>query len=311
MEKRELAQACRPTTLNEVWGNEEAVSVLTGFLSKESRPQSYLFTGDAGTGKTTMARAYAHDLNVEPIDLIEINASDHTGVDDMRNLIETLQYAGFGDRRAVILDEAHYLSANAQSSILKLLEEPPADVYIMLATTNPEKLSTAIKTRCIQIVSAPLDEELLIKKLRKIRREEDIDVTIDILEEIAEKSEGVPRKALKLLDKVSGMSEEKALKILATEVSEDTENPDVRAICTAFLNRGTWKSIANNIKNVKNSDVEGVRRQIAGYLSAVLVNSENAKAACALGYFVDSFFNSGYSGLVYSCYCALTECSSL
>jgi len=307
----ELARRCRPATLDDMWGNESVVGSLKALLNNPKRPQTYLFKGPGGTGKTTAARAFAHDLGIDELDIKEMNASDNNGVDDMRALMDELQYRGWGNGRAVILDECHRLSAAAQSSILKLTEEPPEGCYMLLCTTDPQQLSKPLLTRCVQMELRPITEDEMIRRLKGVCKTEGMDISVDVLESVADKCEGVPRVALKLLDKVNGMDEDSALKLLSKEKAGDDMAPDVKKLCNLLLKGAAWGDIADILKKIKGSDAEGVRRQIAGYMAAVLLNRGQAKAACILSYFTDSFFTSGFSGLVYACYGALEESRGL
>lgn len=306
----DLATRLRPAHVRDMWGCSKLKEVLELQLKNENRPQVYLFVGNAGTGKTTAARAYANDLGIDELNIEEINISDKTGVDFARTLIEEAQFK-FGDKKAYILDEMQYATANMQSALLKLLEEPPAGVYYFICTTDPQKLSTAIKTRCTILTTEVPTEAEMIRRLSLIVDEEKLDVDDEVIEAIANKSESVPRRALKLLDKVTGIQTDKALVIIQSENSGDLEDPNILAICRGLLEGNSWSAIANNLKNVKGSDVEGIRRQILGYMAAVLVNKPSQKVACIMGYFIDTFFNSGYGGLVYACYCALIESKNL
>lgn len=299
---KELAQRRRPAVLADVWGNEDVVAALEALVrKKDGRPQTYLFTGPAGTGKTTLARAFCKELGVSGMDLIELNASDRNGVDDVRQLIDTVQYYPIGEARGVILDEAHMMSASAQSAALKLLEEPPAGTYMMLCTTDPQKLSAAVRSRCVRFETAPLPERTLIKELRGLCGEEGLDVGVDLLEMVAEKSEGVPRVALKLLDKIAGMPRGKAEAALEGEFALDVEDPDVRQLCQSLLS-GSWRGAAAVLKKLKRQDSEGVRRMVLGYMGAVLLNSGKPEAACAIEAFAEPFYDSGFAGLVCACY---------
>lgn len=302
-EKRELAQRCRPSRLDEIWGNTEMVKSLRRMLENPARPQTYLFCGPAGTGKTTAARVFCNELGVSELNLTEYNASDKNGVDDIRGIIDDMQYSVFG-LRAVIFDECHMWSASAMSAILKMLEEPPKDTYFFLCTTNPEKLTQAVKSRCETYQTRTLDERTMIKSLRNLCGREGIEVSIDVLETIAEKSEGCPRYALKLLDKVEGLDDDSAMAVLSAEktMSEDV-SPAVKDLCRMVMDGKTaWKDIAAVLRTVKGSDIESFRRGVLGYLNAVLLNSGSYAAANAISYFAQNFFDSGFAGLTLACW---------
>ena len=312
MAEMELARKYRPDSISGLWGNKESKEILTGLLEKDKAgkaiPHTLLFIGASGTGKTTSARAFFNDLGIGGADLTEINASDHNGVDDMRALIDSADYRPMmSDKKGIILDEVQMLSSNAQDAILKLLEEPPAYLYIALCTTDPQKIKNTIKTRAIKIELKTLPSKTMVRCLSSVMEEEDQDWDMEVLEAIAEKSEGVPRTALKLMDKVLGMDTEKALAVVAKETGADEEDPDIRALCQKLLKQADWKEVSPILKKIKGQDAEAVRRIVAGYMSAVLLNSGDIAAATVLSYFTDSFFASGYAGLVLACFSAVND----
>lgn len=154
-----LALKYRPTTFEEVIGQDQTIKQLESALEKGTLGHALLFCGTRGTGKTTTARIVAHELNKEfpeiydnwdvrhHLVLTEIDAASNTGVDNVRELIESIRYATQG-HRAVIIDEAHMLSKNAFNALLKTLEEPPPRVTFVLCTTEPHKLIDTVKSRC-------------------------------------------------------------------------------------------------------------------------------------------------------------------
>jgi DNA polymerase-3 subunit gamma/tau len=145
----------RPKSFEEVIGHEDMLMALLRAISSDTCPHSFLFTGVSGLGKTTLARITAMELQADPL---EIDAASNNGVDATRGLVELGQHMSMvGDgRRAIIIDECHTLSKQAWQPLLKLLEEPPDHLYIMLCTTELEKVPDTIRNRCFHVVLKPL-----------------------------------------------------------------------------------------------------------------------------------------------------------
>src|SRR5690606_6858968 len=176
-----LARKWRPPTFNELVGQEHVVKALRNALDTGRVHPAFLFTGTRGVGKTTIARIFAKSLNCESgvssepcgqctvclevdagrfVDLIEIDAASHTGVDDVRELIDSAQYApSRGRYKVFLIDEVHMLSKNAFNALLKTLEEPPEHVRFLLATTDPQKLPVTVLSRCLQFSLRRLRED--------------------------------------------------------------------------------------------------------------------------------------------------------
>lgn len=148
-----LALKYRPKTFDQIIGQDRTIDQLRSALEKETLGHALLFCGPRGTGKTTTARIIAKELNTElgeaelAMNVLEIDAASHTGVDNVREIIENLRYNTRG-HKVVILDEAHMLSKNAFNALLKTLEEPPPGVTFILVTTEPHKLIPTVRSRC-------------------------------------------------------------------------------------------------------------------------------------------------------------------
>jgi DNA polymerase-3 subunit gamma/tau len=144
-----LYRKYRPHTFADVRNQEHIVSVLKGAIAKNMVPHALLFTGSRGTGKTTVARIFAHAIGASDVDIYEIDAASNRGIDDIRelkNAVHTLPYES--PRKVYIIDEVHMLTKEAFNALLKTLEEPPAHVVFILATTERDKLLDTITSRC-------------------------------------------------------------------------------------------------------------------------------------------------------------------
>lgn len=298
----DLATRCRPSDLSGIWGNKETVDSLTAILSREDASHTFLFYGHSGCGKTTLARACCNFLKIE--DVTEINGSDKNGIDDVRLLIQDAQLMGFEGKKAYIYDEVHYATANAQSGLLKLLEEPPRGVWFFLCTTDPQKLSVALKNRCQKFEVKQLTDKVLRRNISALMIDEDIELPDEIVDAIIEKSEGIPRTALKLLDKVRDMKDkDKAMELIESEGSLESDDLEIIQFCrTLYGKPNDWNGISAQLKIMKTKDVETVRRTVLGYCNAILMNKADAKAATIISYMAENFYDSGLAGLALACY---------
>ncbi|MFZ3031778.1 MAG: DNA polymerase III subunit gamma/tau, partial [Candidatus Moraniibacteriota bacterium] len=211
----------RPQKFSEVIGQKHIVTTLTSALKLGRVAQAYLFTGPRGTGKTTLARLFAkaincsnrkgseacgkcpHCLLVEEgrsFDIIEIDAASHTGVDNMRELRETVTLPpSLGSHKVYVIDEVHMLSIGAFNALLKSLEEPPAHVVFILATTALHKVPDTIVSRCQRFDLTRFPISGIVEKLSFIAKEEKFKITKEALEIIAFSAEGGMRDAESLL----------------------------------------------------------------------------------------------------------------
>ena len=149
----------RPSKLEEVFAQDHLQPILKNYIANPSLiPQSILLQGPYGDGKTTVARILARVLADEG-DIIETNAAEQRGIDDVRAIADSTRLAGFGGSKVYILDELHELTKNAQSALLKVIEEPPKGIYFILCTTNPSALQPMLRSRCHQLEFRNFDKE--------------------------------------------------------------------------------------------------------------------------------------------------------
>lgn len=221
----------RPDRFADVIGQDTAVAVLTQSLLRDKIAHAYLLTGPRGTGKTTLARLFAQAMNCsarkknspEPcgkcphcvatedhqaIDIVEIDAASHTGVDNIRELRDTIATSPvLGSHKVYIIDEAHMLSIGAWNALLKTLEEPPAHVVFILATTNIAKVPETILSRSLRLDLKRFPLEQLVTKLQKIAKAEKIDIDDASLLMIARSATGGMRDAEVLFTQIATLEE--------------------------------------------------------------------------------------------------------
>lgn len=201
---RNLAAVYRPTRLDDVVGQEDAKKVLRQHLN--NKPKSgYLFVGSAGTGKTTCARIFAHELNGQN-NIYEINAADNTGVEGVRKIISDARHKPIGTKYKIfILDECHMLTIQAWNALLKLVEEPPETVVLLFCTTDPRKIPNTITSRVLRLDFSRIDIDGVTDRLLWILDQEGITgVDREPLRYIAQLANGGMRDAITMMDKVLG-----------------------------------------------------------------------------------------------------------
>src|SRR5687768_5795056 len=217
-----LARKWRPRRFAELVGQEHVVKALTNALESGRVHHAFLFTGTRGVGKTTIARIFAKSLNCERgtsadpcgecaacrdidagryVDLLEIDAASHTGIDNVRHLIDNAQYLpSRGRYKVYLIDEVHMLSKAAFNALLKTLEEPPEHVKFLFATTDPEKLLVTVLSRCLQFNLKRLDEAQIGGQITKILEAEGIDAEAGAIRQLSKAADGSLRDGLSLLD---------------------------------------------------------------------------------------------------------------
>ena len=217
-----LARKYRPKSFETLVGQDHVVRALTNALTQHRLHHAYLFTGTRGCGKTTLARILAKSLNCETgitatpcgvcnacteidrgrfVDLLEVDAASNTQVDAMRDLLDNAQYAPtVGRFKVYIIDEVHMLSKSAFNAMLKTLEEPPAHVKFILATTDPQKVPVTVLSRCLQFNLRQMASPTINEHLQNVLGQENIAFEPAALNLISRAAAGSMRDALSLTD---------------------------------------------------------------------------------------------------------------
>lgn len=225
-----LYRKYRPKIFSEIFGQEHIVKTLIGALSSKRIGHAYLFTGPRGTGKTTMARLFAKALNCKNpqkngdaddkcdncklvnegrfLDLIEIDAASNRGIDEIRSVKDTaIVSSSMGGYKVFIVDEVHMLTAHAFNALLKILEEPPAHVIFILATTEPHKVLPTVLSRVQRFDFRKLTITEIFNKLKNISKSEKLSIDDEALMAVAMASDGALRDAEVSLSKIIAWSE--------------------------------------------------------------------------------------------------------
>ena len=198
-----LYRKYRPSSLEELVGQPDAVQLISEQIKNSNLSHAYLFSGPRGVGKTSLARIIATTIGCDPVfDITEIDAASHNKVDDVRELNDSVNFIASspGKKRVFILDEVHMLSNAASNAFLKTLEEPPEHVIFILATTEPERVIETIRSRTTQIAFKRIKNADIITSLEMISKAEKIKLSKDVIEYIANQSDGSLRDAINLFE---------------------------------------------------------------------------------------------------------------
>ncbi len=288
-----LYRKWRPRRWDQVVGQQAVIRTLRQAVQSGRIAHAYLFSGPRGTGKTTTARLLAKALNCQHpdpaqrpcdacavcqavqqgrfLDLIEIDAASHTGVDDVRALRDKIQYApSEGRYKVYIIDEVHMLSTAAFNALLKTLEEPPAHAVFVLATTELHKIPATVRSRCQHYPFRPIPVADMVAYLQRIVEAEGIAIDDAALTYIARQARGGLRDAISLLDQLASLGEPITLDLVHSMLGTAPADA-VRALVEAWLDHDPARALRHLREGLDQGvDARQLGRQLADYVRQLL-----------------------------------------
>lgn len=311
----DLYHKYRPRKFGEIAGHSEVVTSIRSAMSDPARSQVYLLTGSTGTGKTTTARIMAMSVNCDApvdgdpclkcgpcesiltgncLDVMEINAANTRGIGDMRGLLSSLPMMPMLlNYKIVILDEAHQLTGDAQTSLLKVLEDAPKHVMFILCSTHAKKIIPAVRNRCQRHTFGNLTKTEMMNLLEEVTTMEARDLPRGAYETIVSATGGSPRAALVALQKVLHLDTDDLRKIARVLGEEDEQDANVMKIAFALNGGKTWQSVASAYKEVSHMGPTAIGMVVAGVFRNQLLRATSPhvakRAAQKLSFFTTLF----------------------
>lgn len=293
----DIKEKYRPKRWEDVLGNEVVTKSLQFHITNPERPHVIMFVGERGTGKTTLAKLYAQELGIDEIEYI--NNAKENGVDFARNLGTRIAYRGFGKAKMYILDECQRLTPDAQEIMLtdNILENTHEHAYIVMCTTDPQKLKDAFLSRAtIYEVKKP-DRRELLSRLMTICETEGIPADKTTLSKLVTVKQGIPRDSIGALDNLRGLSLEQMDKAVIEMKQGDTEAVGL----AQALMKSDWNLIRKSIRGLKQNPTSATIA-VREYMAGVLLNGENSTAFNTLLAFDNLTVGSDKMNLVKACY---------
>ena len=274
-----LYRRYRPKSLSAVVGQEQITDILANSIKTGRISHAYLFIGPRGTGKTSVARIFAHEINHfdytledDYLDIIEIDAASNTGVDNIRDLREKAIIAPTkGKYKVYIIDEVHMLSKSAFNALLKTLEEPPEHVVFIMATTDAYKVPVTITSRSQTFTFKLANPSVMFEYLKKITKTEKIKITDEALQIVVKRGGGSFRDSLSLLDQISTLSDQEIDADLINKALGLPQDEAIRHLLSAYA--------ANDSKRLRDEliaiDQTGVKPELVAeeLISEIIKNS--------------------------------------
>lgn len=273
-----LHEKYRPIEFNEVVGQRVVIKALSNVL-KKGTSRAFVFAGPSGVGKTTLAKIAAATAGCDVQNTLEIDAATKSGVNDMRLVAEAILYKPFGEgeKKAVIVDEAHGLSKQAWDSLLKVVEKPPKHALWFFCTTDPRKLPITLKTRCTWLALTLVSEKLIRDLVEEVADAEKIKMDASVMDLVIREAHGSPRQALVNLATCDGIRDRKeAAQLLRTVLDTDA----TRELCRFLMKPGSWMKATMLIAKLEDESPEGVRIVVCRYMESVCKGAKSDKQAC-------------------------------
>ena len=301
-----IARKYRPQCFADVVGQEHVTTTLSNAISQNRIAHAYLFCGPRGTGKTTIARIFAKCLNAtggpnaevpetderakeitegRSLDVMEIDGASNRGIDEIRELRETAKYAPASSRfKIYIIDEVHMLTKEAFNALLKTLEEPPAHVKFMFATTEPEKVLPTILSRCQRFDLRRIPEALIVKHLGDIAKKEGVTVEPAALQAIARGADGGMRDAESALDQLISFCGEKIVESDVLSMFGLAAQGQIIAITDAVL-AGDAQTVLRELEALAKhgKDLSRLLADLLGHFRDLLIHQVGGGAGLELG----------------------------
>jgi len=292
----------RPKTLDKVVGNQSVVNSMDAMLSRKKKdiPHAWLFKGDSGCGKTTLARIVKDQLKCSKGDFIEINTSNNRGIDTAREILTGMNFSPIeGKVKVYLLDEVHQTTKDFQNSILKALEDTPKHVYFLLCTTEPEKLLKTIVNRCTTFSVSTLSDKETRTLIKRVLKKEKRELSKKLIKKIVEAVDGCARQALVILDQVIDLDDEMEIECAINSHHDKKAAID---LCRQLAGSASWARIRQTLQDIE-GDPEQIRRTITGYIASIVLRTGKLDPKYMFIYecFNEPFFYNGKPGLIFAC----------
>jgi len=262
-----LYRKYRPERFSDVIGQDHIVKAISGALESGKVAHAYLLCGPRGTGKTTIARIIARELGTSPNDIYEMDAASNRGIDDIRDIRESVRTMPFDSKYKIyILDEVHMFTKDAWNALLKTIEEPPAHVIFILATTELEKVPETIVSRCQSFIFKKPTDAILSSVITNVAKMEGYTLEKGGAELIALLADGAFRDALGTLQKVISFTKDK--KIDLTDIESITGAPQTTLV-NEFLDALALNDIEQGYSYIEKAEAQNIEMNV--YLKMILV----------------------------------------
>lgn len=302
-----LAIDYRPQTLQDLEGNAALKKSLGAVLKRPLKeiPHAFLFTGLSGGGKTTLGGIVANALKCHKNELYEVNSAHFRGIDTARDLERAMRGASmYGTVRVWIFNECHKWTNDAQNAMLDIIEKAPAHIFLILTTTDPQKLITPLRKRCVEYEVLPLNNDEMLDFLDYIVEEEKADVPQSIKEKIVNAANGSSRNALQLLETVIDLSPTDMEKAAIRLEDEETVTKD---LIDALLKQRPWKEVSAILKKLT-GESETIRYGVLNYCNAIMMSGKDSKQCLlVMDCFSKNTYDTGRAGITMAAYEAVLK----